>query len=316
MANVKNLAFLDKKKLKKLNSFVESELNLSVFYNFPVDFLHNMLPFRLKFLDESFVALENKEVKGLITINKVGDKKVKIKRLLLDENSFEIGKILVNYVVQVYSGKGSESFYVVAEKNNNSLITMFKEGCGFKECAEEIVYKKEKQAIDNDDMNFSHIRKMKFSDIKKMKETGDNLISGYRKQIFSKSIKELKKLFVQNKEKYVVTFENGKIIGYFTINLLNTCDYLLDFVIGQGFEGYAVDIIKYAQVKLSKKKNFKNMFFKLKSYYSNYKELSEIFNIEYEHVLENVVLIKDFYIAQKQEFKFERMIFNDITPAF
>lgn len=316
MANVKNLAFLDKKKLKKLNSFVESELNLSVFYNFPIDFFHNLLPFKLKFLDESFVALENKEVKGLITINKVGDKRVKIKRLLLDENSFEIGKILVNYVVQIYSGKGSESFYVVAEKSNTPLITMFKEGCGFKEYAEEIVYKIKNKNIDNDDMNFSHIRKMKFSDIKEMRENADNLISGYKKQIFSKSEKEFKKLFIQYKEKYVVTFENGKIIGYFTINPLNKSDYLLDFVIGQGFEGYAVDIIKYAQVKLSKKKNFKNLFFKLKSYYSNYRELSEIFNIEYEYVLENIVLIKDFYIAQKQEFKFEQMIFNDVTPAF
>lgn len=315
MANIKNLALFDKKRLRKMDSFVESELNLSVFDMFPVDLIHSMLPFRLKFLDESYVALENSEAKGLITINKIGDKKMKIKRLLLDENSFEIGKLLVNYVVQVYTGMGSEFFYVVADRTNIPLITMFKDGCGFMEYSKEIVYKINNK-LTNEDLNFSNIRKMKYLDIKTIKKMTDDLIGGHKKQFFSKTLNEFQKIFVQNRDKYVLTFKNDKIVGYFTINKLNKTDYLLDFTLNVGYEAYAPDIINYARVKMYRKKNFKNLFFKLKSYYLNFKDLSEILNMEYEKIQENDVLIKDFYIAQKQEFKFEKMIFNDITPAF
>lgn len=316
MANIKNLALFDKKRLRKMDSFVESELNLSIFDIFPVDLIHSMLPFKLKFLDESYVALENNEAKGLITINKTGDKKMKIKRLLLDENSFEIGKLLVNYVVQVYTGMGSEFFYVVADKTNIPLITMFKDGCGFMEYSKEIVYKINNKLINDDDLSFSHIRKMKYSDIEQIKKMTDSLIGGHKKQFFSKTINEFQKLFLQNKDKYIITLENGKIMGFFTINKLNKSDYLLDFVVNAGYEAYALDIINYARVKMYRKKNFQNLFFKLKSYYLNFKNLSEILNMEYEKIQENEILIKDFYIAQKQEFKFEKMIFNDITPAF
>lgn len=318
MTTVKNLVYIDKKKLKSLKSFVESELELSVFQSFPIDFLHNMLPFRFKFMDESFVAFENKQIKGLITVNKAGDRRVKIKRLLLDENSYEIGKLLVNCIVPTYLGKGADSFYALVDKRDLPLITMFKEGLGFKEYAKETLYKLDEnnKPVRSEEINFNHIRKMEKSDVDEVKNLTDELISPYKRPFFAKSKSELKKTILQNKEKYVISAGNNNIIGYFTIIRLNSFEYLLEFVIKMGFEGYAEDIIKYCWAKLIKKPKFKALYFKIKSYHSNYTELLQIFDIEYKSVQENEILVKDFYIQEKQGSEYEKMIFNDVTPAF
>ena len=110
MAVIKSLAFCNKNKLKNLKSFVDSELDLSVFHPFPVDCLHHFLPFGYKFLNESFVVIENTKITGHLTIKKTSEKKVKITRLLLEENSIEQGKLLINYVVTTFLSKGAESF--------------------------------------------------------------------------------------------------------------------------------------------------------------------------------------------------------------
>ena len=317
MVKIKNLAFLDKKKLNKLNSFLEAELDLSEFNPFFVDFFNNILPFKFKFSDESYVSIENKKINGLITINKAGDKKVKIKRLFLDENAYETGKILVNYVVSAYLTKGVEAFYVVADKTNTNLITMFKDGCGFQNISSEFVYKIENNSsLGAKEVNFDHIRRMKFSDISKIAILYSDMINSYKKPLFLKKEKDIKNEFIKNKEKYVIYNGNNNIMGFFSIDKLNKEEYLLDFIINRGFEGYVSDIIEFTKTALIKKTGFKTLYVKLKSQYSNFNELVKIFNMEYQQIKENDILYKGFLILQKQELKFEKMIFNDITPAF
>ena len=317
MVKIKNLALLDRKKLVKLNSFLEAELGFLELNPFFVDFFHNLLPFRFKFLDESFVSIENKKINGLITINKAGNKRVKIKRLFLDENAYEIGKILVNYVISRYLTKGVEAFYVVADKTNINLITMFKNGCGFQSVSSEIVYKIENEtSFIAKEINFNHIRKMKLNDVGRVANLYDTVMHSYKKPFFLKKEKEVEKELIKNREKYVIYEENNSIIGFFSIDRLNKEEYLLDFVISSGFEGYAADIIEFTKAKLLKKTDFKTLYVKLKSHYSNFDELAEIFNMEYQKIKENDILYKGFLTLQKQEIKFEKMIFNDITPAF
>lgn len=319
MTVIKNLAFLNKNKLKNLNSFVESELNLSVFYPFPIDFFHHFLPFNLKFLNESFVSIDNKKINGLVTVNKTGKKRVKITRLLLDENSVESGKLLINCVVTLFLSKGAESFYVVVDKLNTPLIKMFQDGCGFINYAKEIIYRIDNSDLDlgYDDINFEHIRKISHKDTKYIKELINSLVNSYQKPAFYKNASELRKSLLYSTEQFVVfEREKNEILGYFTILKLNHSDYILDFVIKRGYEGYVSDIIRFAKIKLYKNKNFKTLFVKLKSYYSNFGELNEMFNMEYKASYENAILVKDYMVTKKQEFTYEKMIFNDITPAF
>ena len=318
MTVIKNLAFCDKNKLKNLNSFVESELDLSVFYPFPVDFLHNFLPFRLKFLNESFVAIEDKKIKGLVTVAKAGRKKIKIKRLLFEENSTEEGKLLVNCVVTLFLSKGVESFFVIVDKRNTSVLNMFKTGLGFNPLAFETIHKTEIKdvLVAKDDANFDHIRRKISSDNKKIAKLVNETMNSYQRATFAKDSSDFSTKLSSNLEQFVVYDRNkDNIFGYFSILKLNRADYLLDFVVMKGYEGYCADIIKYAKINILKKSGSNSLLIRIKSYYSNYNELNEILNIEYNKSFENEILVKDFLIPKKQ-FSYERMIFNDVTPAF
>lgn len=110
MTVIKNLAFCDKNKLKNLKSFVESELDLSVFYPFPIDFLHNFLPFGLKFLNESFVAIENEKIKGLVTVAKTGRKKLKLKGFCVKKIQPNKGNFLLIVLSLLFYQRGRNLF--------------------------------------------------------------------------------------------------------------------------------------------------------------------------------------------------------------
>lgn len=156
---------------------------------------------------------------------------------------------------------------------------------------------------------------MRFSDLNAIQNLTENHIVLYKKPFFLKSLNDFKREFFQYREKYVIS-DGKRILGYFAILKLNQENFLLEFFINKGYEGYSLDIIKFAHAKLIRRKDFKNLFVKIKSYYTNFDDLSRIFDIEYSRIKENEILYKGFLIPQKQEFKYERMIFNDITPAF
>ncbi len=316
MTVIKNLAFVNKKKLKDLASFSESNLNFSAFSPFPIDFIHHFLPLKFKILSESFVALEDDKIMGLLTVNKTGGKKVKITRLLLDEGSVSVGKMLVNCVINVYFSKGAENFYVVADETNKSMIDMFCKGCGFKDFGYELSYKisKDEIQLSRSEINFEHIRKMTGNDIKEAKELSDSAVYSCQRSLFCKTTEDFKNPFLK-REQYVLVSKN-KIFGYFSIIKLNRDDYILDFVITPAYEGYLTDIIEFAEAGLINGSSFKNLYIKLKSCYINFKGLKEILDMEYKINSTNKVLVKDFLVSKKREFNLEQMIFNDITPAY
>jgi len=320
MTVIKNLAFCDKNKLKNLSSFVESELDLSAFYPFFIDFFHSFLPLRLKFLNESFEFIENKKITGLITVAKAGRKKIKITRLLLEENSIELFKLLVNYVTTLYAAKGAETFYVVIDKRNALLLNTFKNVLNFNKFAYENVYKLElsKHITKNSSFGFDHIRKIKSrGDIKKAVNLINNAMNSYQRVIFQKETGDITRKIKKPVEHYVLlNSKKNNFSGYFSILKLNDEDYLLDFVLDTGYAGYIEDIINFSMFKILKKKGAKNLLVRIKSYYSNFEEIKEILKVEYDNFTENEILTKNFLMAEKQQFSYERIIFNDITPAF
>ncbi|MCD8024943.1 MAG: hypothetical protein LUE64_05365 [Candidatus Gastranaerophilales bacterium] len=319
MTEIKNLTFFDKNKLKSLNSFVESGLDFSIFYPFPVDFFHRFLPFKLKFLNESYVALQDKKVKGLITVNKAETKRVKISRLLLDENSFEYGKLLVNCMVSLCVSGGAESFYVIADKTNTPLITMFIEGCGFKNSAHERVYKIDKKDIilESSDINFEHIRKITFSDTKPVENLINGVILSHALPSFYKKALTLKKKIILNHKQFVLYDKSRNLIlGYFTLSKIKKSSYTLEFALAPKFEGYITDLLNYVKSRVIKNPDFETLYIKLKSYYINFNELKELLDFECNYLFTNAILTKDFLAVKKQDFAFEKMIFNDATPAF
>ena len=65
--------------------------------------LHHLIPLKFKFLPESYVLKDKKEIKGLITIapSKSPLKRLEIQRLFFDENCYEDAEELIQFAVVI-----------------------------------------------------------------------------------------------------------------------------------------------------------------------------------------------------------------------
>lgn len=91
MTVIRRLNCFDAPKIKKMISYLGSDdgskyskaLNIEAF-----SLCHAILPLKYKFLPESFILLENKEILGLITIVPTGGNpyKINITRLIFKQN--------------------------------------------------------------------------------------------------------------------------------------------------------------------------------------------------------------------------------------
>ena len=106
-------------------------------------FINHILPLKLKFANESFVALEDKKTEALITLDKDSNSftRLKITKLILEENSTSIACQLVNYVISRYRAQGASSFYVVVDEKQADVLNIFQNELNFRACGFEYLYK-------------------------------------------------------------------------------------------------------------------------------------------------------------------------------
>ena len=144
MAVIRRLNCFDAPKIKKMISYLGSDdgskysraLNVEAFI-----MLHAILPLKYKFLPESFILLENKEILGLITVVPTGGNpyKINITRLIFKQNLYDAGKQLVEFVIARYGAKGATSFAVTVDQSHDELINLFMQGCGFRQCSLSLI---------------------------------------------------------------------------------------------------------------------------------------------------------------------------------
>src|SRR5574344_1555321 len=146
MPKIRRAKFCDKYKLKKMISFLSSdEINLymSAFMNSPFSFFHYLLPLRFKFLPESYVIHEQDEILGMVTVSPVlgNPYKLSIKRLFLEQNCFNAGKQLMEFIIAKYGAKGAYNFFLAIDDNYDELLNLFVNGCGFRQCGTQELWK-------------------------------------------------------------------------------------------------------------------------------------------------------------------------------
>ena len=103
MARIRKSAYFDKYKLKKMISFLSTDAvnnYTKVLLSWPFNLIHDLFPLKCKFLPESYVLAEKKEIIGMITVSpSVGNPyRLNVSRLFLDQNYFNAGKQLIEFV--------------------------------------------------------------------------------------------------------------------------------------------------------------------------------------------------------------------------
>jgi N-acetylglutamate synthase-like GNAT family acetyltransferase len=329
MPKIRKAKFSDKFKLKKLISFLSSdEINLytNVIMSFPCNVLHSMLPLKLKFLPESYVIHEHGEILGMVTVEPVAGNpcKLLIKRLFLEQNCLNAGKQLIEFVIAKYGAKGAYNFYVTTDDRHDELLDLFINGCGFRQCSTEELWRIENKNFQKTEEFF--IRPFKNSD----SEAVANLFNDSVLTPFKHSVSRVKKEYYEPffsglsnnyKLKYVIEDDGSKAIkAYFSIMTTDNENYIADFTISGWYDCSYESVFAFLVNQISKRQKKFNLFIKLKKYVNNSDKFEKYLQGKgFERVNSKAILTKDFYRPVKLAQESEKVVlFNEISgkPVF
>lgn len=310
MVVIRRLNCFDYPKLKELISYLCNDDSDKLAKNLmaePLGIINAMMPLSMKFRSESFILIEGKEILGLITsVCTPGNPyKINITRLIFKENRYEIGRQLVEFLIQKMGGKGANTFSVVIDECHNELFDLFVNGCGFRQCSSETLWKIEHPAPEKTDLRWRYAQS---SDSEKIAQLyNDEVINIFQPSLL-RHPKEFKSEFFQGFTKYYKTRyvceESDKILGYFSVTTEDNLNYILDITTNSGYEFEYDKIINVMLCDIARKKHAFYPFVKQKKYTKNSQRLEDYLKSKgYYPIQTKHILVKDFYRAVKEESK-------------
>ena len=146
MAVIRRINCFDAPRIKKMVSYLDSDISdvfIKTLTSHALSVLHSAVPLRCKFLPETFIFLEGNEILGIITVTPTRGNpfKINITRLIFKQNYYEVGKQLVEFVISRFGAKGATSFHVTVDQSHDELLNLFLNGCGFRQCSYENLWK-------------------------------------------------------------------------------------------------------------------------------------------------------------------------------
>lgn len=328
MVRIRKSNYFDKFRLKKIISFLSPDAKTYYtkdFMSFPFNVIHDHLPLKMKFLPESYVMQDNKDIIGMVTILPTWGNpfKLEISRLFLEHDYFNVGKQLLDFVISKYGAKGATSFITKIDDNYDELAHLFVDGCGFRQCSSEQLWKMDKIRFSKTENTF--FRPFKNPDAQAVAMLFNDSVITHFKYSISRTKGEYSEVFFKglndSKFKYVIEDKNLKTIkGYLSITTSDNSNYVLDVVTSQWHECSWDDILNFAVNQISRRQKEFNLFVKVKKYTISAEQFEEYLREKGFSCIKNqLVLVKDFYKIIKEEQPLHRVVlFNEITekPVF
>ena len=329
MSRIRKARYFDKYNLKKMISFLSTDVinqYTKGFMNFPFNTFHDYLPLKLKFLPESHVLVDKNEIIGMITVSPtIGNPyKLSISRLFLEQNYFNAGKQLVEFVIAKYGAKGATTFLVSIDDSYPELLTLFSEGCGFRQCSSQQIWKMDTLRFSKQENTF--FRPFKNSDAQAVAMLfNDSVINHFKHSIYKTKNEYSDPLFsglrTAYKLKYVVEDPKMKTIqSYFSLTTTDNINYVLNITDSPWYDCSYEDILDFTVNQISKRQKDFQLFVKVKKYTTTAEKFEKFLTEkEFKCVQNHVILVKDFYKIIKEPQSAQRIVlFNEIIekPVF
>lgn len=328
MVKIRKANFFDKFKFQKVISFMGTDAithYTKVFMCPPFNFIHDLLPMKFKFMPESYVIEDNREILGMITVSPTTGNPLRlgISRLYLESDYFNVGKQLIDFVISKYGAKGANSFVAAVDDSHDELLHLFADGCGFRQCASEQLWKMEEIRFTKENSTF--FRPFKNSDAQAVAMLFNDSVIPHFKYSIQRTQNEYKEPLFGGLEdykfRYVVEDCNlNTIQAYFSLTTGDNFNYILDVTTSQWYDCSWEDILNFAISQISKRKKEFFLFVKVKKYTAT-SENFERFLCEkgFKCVQNQIVLVKDFYkIIKEPQSAHKIVLFNEISekPVF
>jgi hypothetical protein len=300
---IRRLTYFDYHKLKRLVSYLSSDddrLGKSLAEE-SFGFLNAMLPLSMKFKPESFILIEAGEILGLITVTHFSGNpyKINITRLIFKENMYDVGKHLVHYVVNKYGSKGATSFVVTIDECHDELFELFINGCAFRQCASESLWKIEKPCPNKSNITW---RFAQSSDAKNIAELYNSELINIYKPSLERHEKEFKDALFSGfndyyKTRYVVEGEKN-LLAYISVTTCDNLNYIIDITANNAYELDYDNLINIPLCEIAKKKKAFYPIIKQKKYIKSADTMEEfLISKNYSKIQTRQILVKDFYKA-------------------
>ncbi len=310
MMRIKRLNCFDIPKIQRMTEYLDSEDNSGItkdLKNEVVRVLHAHFPLKYKFLPESYVLLEHKEILGLITVlPTMGNPyKIIITRLIFQNNQYDVGRRLVEFVVAKYGAMGAVSFSVAVDNSHEEMFRLFLDGCGFRHCSCENLWKIEN--FNSSDYSPLPFRVCQNSDAKKVSDLYNSELTGLYKPALLKIKTEYKEPFFAGitnfyKNRYVLEEVTDKrIIAYLSITTGDNINFILDVSTCDGYDISYDEILSFAIKEISSRKSNYYIFFKQKKYTNSSEKFEEYLHSKgFSCIQTRNILVKEFYKPIKQ----------------
>ena len=319
--SIRRLNIFDKNQLKKIAELANPNVNYYFKYHLMkecVCIAQSFLPLRFKFMPESYVFSESGRIKGMISVlpTRGNPEQININRLLFENNDYQTGKELIQFIINHYGEEGAKTFKVVIDNNHKALEQLFMEGCGFRCGSYENLWD-----ITHD---IDYFNNCKPQDFQKATDThagfiadlnNSELITLYRPAMerTEDEFKEpLVKIFDNQYEDNFVLISAGIAVAYLEIQTNDNYNFIISLTKNDGYNLDYDEIIAFGvQNILNKRSSECHIYLKQKKYlkfaqdYENYLHARNYECIQTQHVL-----IKDFYKPIKQEF--QAFVFGEI----
>ncbi len=336
MIKIVSIRQSDIKKIVKMIEYVAPGISPEMignknFIHFPFNILHKILPLHMKFLEECYVAIENDEPLGLISLAPDGHIRTrwKINRLVLGINAYDVGKQLIDYVVNKYGGDGVETFITVINENYPEAIALFKNACSFRNYSKINIW--EYEGIYNKDTKAKtgFLRKAENFDAQKLFELDSEAIFPHLRTFLAKTVNDFKidiKSRLINKfkgykaEKYVLDNPgNNTIEALLSIFTADNKHFWVDITLSLAYQDYYEDVADFAIKKIKSQNRDAKIYIGIKDYHQIKKHMTDVFSAHnFKLCGDFQVLVKDYWmpINDYKDKKVPAIIFPDMTsPA-
>ncbi len=331
MAKIRDLALFDVPKIKKLMSFVNADINTffdGLIIPFPLNLPFKIIPMRFKFLPESYVLTDKNKILACINVKNFhrNYKKWEISKLLMSDNPYETGLLLLQYVITKFAAKGIHTFLATVDETQSELINLFTNGAGFRQCSRQQLWKCINPKVQKPSLNGLRVRPFKNADASKLAELFNDSILPHFRPSLSRSKREfyephLNILSHSSEFRYVIENPDKKqIISYIVLKTVDNKNFTMDFVISSTYENMFSEILNY--ILFQAKKRIKDLnFYVINRYYMQTANNIELILKEnnYEPSNSSAILVKDLFRTIKNENSINQAVFYtnmNSNPAF
>ena len=326
MSKIRKLYYFDKKKTQEMISFLNNNVYDTyinhIMFN-PLIPLHHLLPLYFKFLPESYILKDKRDIKGLITIAPIGRhvKKMEIQKLLFEEGAWLDAAELVQYAVSKYKAMGAVSIMVKVDDYLPDLLSMLVTKCGFSQISYEKLWRVNKFV--ESDYDKKEFRAFRNSDAQLITNLYNEALLPHFRPLLSKEVREFKEtlfkgLSYYSEYKYVIEDKNSKnITGEISIRTSDNENYVVD-IIQTGWVDIDINsIIAFATDQIKKRKKRFGLFIKTKRYTNTGEKLEQRFMENgFECVQNQIVLTNSSATILKNNSSTGRYtVLSDLCPS-